>query len=136
MMHGDISNGVPPRVLVHLDVISVVEERVEPFLKIFKHKTEYRMFDKLMLSAMWRYAATRQVSLELFAVGIDQQEMDDALERLDNLQVHPFRAGIVYPTLHALTADVLPYRQDILGIIDLPERGLRYGSRWIDLTQI
>jgi hypothetical protein len=126
---------VPLRALVHVDVIRFkVPEKVS-FLKFFTRTVETEVMDKLLLSLLWHYSSKTGVILELFDTGISQEEMDEFLERLDGQQAHPFRSGSVYPNLTALVSE-LPYRQDILGIIDLPERGLRYGSRWIDLTQI
>lgn len=135
MLHGDLSNGFTMRVLVHADVVRVIVKEKVPFLKFFTRTTKREVLDKLFLSLLWRYSAQQGVVLELFDTGISQEEMDEFLERLDRQQSHPFRSGSVYPDLSALVSE-LPYRQDILGIIDLPERGLRYGSRWIDLTQI
>ena len=134
-MHGDISNGIPPRVLVHLDVVTMKITEEVRFLKFFKREKTRRVFDKVALAAMWRYAGRTGVLMDLFDFDMSQDEMDDLLDALDRVQAHPFRSGIVYPNVQALVTE-LPYRQDILGVVDLPGRGVRYGSRWIDLSDI
>ena len=136
MRNGDISNGVPPRVLVHLDVITIRGKQEEPFLRFFKRERERRYYDKVALNALWRYSMRYEVVLELFDTELTQREMDDVLDDLDRITAHPFRSGNVYPDLRAMVSEVLPYRHDIVGVIDLPERGLRYGSKWIDLTKV
>jgi hypothetical protein len=133
---GDISNGVPPRVLVHLDVITVRGKHEETFLRFFKRERERRFFDKVALNALWRYSVRHELVLELFDTDISQRDMDRVIDDLDRLTAHPFRSGTVYPEVRVLVSDILPYRHDILGVIDLPERGLRYGSKWIDLTKV
>lgn len=135
MLGNDISNGVPMRVLVHLDVITVTVEEKVPFLKFFSRAVEHEFFDKLVLSNLWRFSDMSGTVMELFATEISQRQLDAKLAWLDEQQAHPFRSATSYPNISALVSE-LPYRQDIYGVIDLPERGLRYGSRWLDLSRI
>lgn len=134
MLGNDISNGVPLRALVHLDVVTVTLEEKEKFLKVFTRTVERTFFDKVVISQLWRFSENHNCVMDLFTTEGSQGELDEMIETLDQQQAHPFRSGIVYPSIRALVS-TLPYRHDLLGVIDLPERGLRYGSRWIDLTQ-
>lgn len=136
MKGNDISNGIPQRVLVHLDVVTVKVTEDVPVMKLFKNitrKVEHEFFDTVVISNLWRFSENYSVMMDLFATEGTQKELDAKLEHLDTHQAHPFRSAILYPSLRALVS-TLPYRQDLMGVIDIPERGLRYGSRWIDLN--
>ena len=57
------------------------------------------------------------------------------MEDLDNLGTNPFR----YAKAHRVVADLvaeLPYRNELLCVIDIPTRALRYGSRYFDLGRV
>ena len=60
------------------------------------------------------------------------EEMDEVLEDLDNLGTNPFNYALAYPVVADLIAE-LPYRPELKGVVDIPSRALRYGSKFIDV---
>lgn len=134
MLGNDISNNTPSRVLVNMEVFTVKVEEQVPFLKILKRTVEHEFFDKQALAQLWRYSENVGVVMEVFSVELTQKQVDAKLAWLDEQQAHPFRAAHSYPSLRTLAAS-LPYRPDIVGIVDLPKNGLWYGSKWIDLSR-
>jgi hypothetical protein len=58
--------------------------------------------------------------------------MDEILEDLDNLGTNPFNYAKAYNVVADLVAE-LPYRPEVKNVIDIPERGLRYGHWYLDL---
>lgn len=135
MQGGDIDNGVPDRFLVHLDVITVRKEHTEKVLKLFPVKRERRYYDRRALAYMWLVSERTGVTMELFDIGCDQEDVERVVSDLDNIGTHPFRYAASYESVAELVAD-LPYRHGIRGVIDLPERALRYGSHYYDLGRI
>lgn len=132
MLHGDISNGTPPVVLVHIDVVSVWDTKVEKFFfGLRKREGLGRKYDRLILNALWRYAVNNNVTLELFSPGSTERELDQIEEDLDRTGANPFRRTRLAESIRDVVSS-LPYEPNTLGVIDLPERGMMYGSRWID----
>lgn len=135
MLNNDIDNGIPRRVLVNIDVVMTrVEEKQKRFW-LFTRTVEQTYINKTMLAALWNYSTRMGVVIELFAVGEEESFVEGFLNWLDEHVTHPFRSGSVTPDLRVLVSE-LAYRPDILGVVDLPERGLRYGSRWLDPRQL
>lgn len=130
-MGGDISNGIPARVLVHWDIATVRVTETKRRLLVLKSETEVRYPNPITLSALWRYTDRHSLVLELIGYEESQKAMDAFLETLDATRAHPFRSATHYASIQDLVHN-LPYRQDVLGVMDTPERGLWYGSRWID----
>jgi len=58
--------------------------------------------------------------------------MDRVQEDLDNLGTNPFNYYHAYPVVADFVAE-LPYRPELKGVVDIPERGLRYGSKYINI---
>jgi len=130
MRGGDISNEVPPRIVVTLDCILDKRPNVKKVLGIpvFSEESTY---NRQQLSFFWRFAEKFSYRLELVGFGYSQKEMDEVLEDLDNIGTNPFNYAVAYPGVADLVAE-LPYRPELYGVVDIPERGLRYGSKYID----
>jgi hypothetical protein len=123
-------------VLVHLDVVRLRETVMEKrFFGLIKRETEQRYYDKLVLNALYRYAFKSGVSLEVFSPEASEKDMDLIMDELDKTGVNPFRRARIAPTLRDVVTS-LPMEPNTLGVIDLPERGLVYGSWWIDRLTI
>lgn len=122
--------------LVHLDVVRLRETITEKRLfGLIKREKEQRYYDKLVLNALYRYAFKSGVTLEVFDPGTSEKDMDAIMVELDKTGVNPFRRARIAPTLRDVVAS-LPMEPNTLGVIDLPERGLMYGSWWIDRLTI
>ena len=131
MKGGDISNEVPMRVLVTLDCII---DRRPSLKKVFgiTIPEEEVTYNRLALATFWRFKDTFEYSLELVGFEHTQQEMDEVLEDLDNLGTNPFNYAKAYNVVADLVAE-LPYRPEVRHVIDIPERGLRYGHWYMDI---
>lgn len=134
MRGGDISNKVPLRVAITLDCILDKKPSVKKVLGIPVFSEE-SVYNRQQLSFFWRFAEKFSYTLELVGFGYSQKEMDDVLEDLDNLGTNPFNYAIAYPVISDLVAE-LPYRPELMGVVDIPSRGLRYGSKFIDVGRL
>lgn len=141
--NGNLDNRPVPRVLVHLDVFSKAPKLVEPAFTLREKIARFlrpvlpqeRVADPLVLSGLWRWADRRNVVLEAFAYGVTDREVQDYLDALEIHQQHPFRTGLGLKGPSTLAAD-LPFRREVVGVCDVPERGMRYGSWWLDPAMI
>jgi hypothetical protein len=131
MKGGDISNEIPLRVAVAIDCILDRRPVAKKVLGIpvFSEESTY---SRQSLSLFWRFAEKYGYRLELVGFGYTQKEMDEVLEDLDNLGTNPFNYALAYPVVADLIAE-LPYRPELKGVVDIPSRALRYGSKFIDV---
>lgn len=134
MKGGDISNEIPLRVAVTLDCIL---NRTPTLKKVFGVPItgEEVTYDRQALSYFWRFADKYSYTLELVGFGYSQKEMKEVLEDLDNLGTNPFNYANAYNVVADLVAE-LPYRPELKGVVDIPSRGLRYGSKFIDMGRL
>ena len=70
--------------------------------------------------------------MELVGFDMSTKEMQQVQEDLDNLGTNPFNYYLRYNVVADLVAE-LPYRPELVGVVDIPSRALRYGSKFIDL---
>lgn len=137
MQHGDLSNETPKRLLVSLPFVALPPDTtISNRYRRWRHHhrtiaSEYKILPGI-LSDLLRISQRYGLLMELFAIDVDQEELDALIDRLDNGQAHPFTHSQRYSTLKDFV-DTLPYRTEVLGVIDEPERGLRYG-RWFMST--
>lgn len=131
MRGGDISNEVPQRVLVTLDCVIDRTPGVSKVLGIpvFKEEVNY---NRQSLSLFWRFAEKMGYVLELVGFDYSEKDMAQVMEDLDNLGTNPFNYSSRYNVVADLVAE-LPYRPEVKGVVDIPSRGLRYGSWFIDM---
>ncbi|CAB4152492.1 hypothetical protein UFOVP621_12 [uncultured Caudovirales phage] len=135
MQGGDLSNETPRRAVVSVDCFLDREPIFKKVLGLVPYTSEEVTYNRAMLSRFWRYSNDNGLILELVGFGYSQKEMDEIMEDLDNLGTNPFR----YAKAHRVVADLvaeLPYRNELLCVIDIPTRALRYGSRYFDLGRV
>lgn len=130
MLHGDLSNDVPARVLVTYDAITREVTREKRFLGLFTTGLEtHRVLDAVSLNRVWRYTGRAGgVRADLINFGVDQDEADARLDAIYQRYVNPFSASVAYDGPEDLIAD-LAYRPDVLGVVDIPSRQAMYGLR-------
>ena len=75
-----------------------------------------------------------RIKLKIAKEGLNEDELDDLIEHLEKIGTNPFRYATVYSSIDHLVAE-LPYRPDVVGVMDRPDRLLRYGSWGMDLLQ-
>lgn len=131
MQGGDISNGIPMRVAVALDCII---DRTPTFKKVLGIPVvgEDVTYNRQALSMFWRFADKYGYSMELVGFDMSDKEMKQVQEDLDNLGTNPFNYYLRYNVVADLVAE-LPYRPELVGVVDIPSRALRYGSKFINL---
>jgi len=131
---GDISNEVPGRVVVTLDCIIDRKPEIRKFLGI-PVISEDITYNRRSLSLFWNFAEKNDYRLELAGFGYTKKEMRGIQEDLDNLGTNPFNYYTAYQAVADLVRE-LPYRPELIGVVDVPDRGLRYGSKFIDLGRL
>ncbi len=134
MKGGDISNEVPLRVVVILDCVLDRKPTVKKVLGIpvFGEESQY---SRQSLSLFWRFAEKYGYSLELVGFGYTKKEMEQVFEDLNNLGTNPFNYVNRYESVADLVGE-LPYRPELKGVVDIPSRGLRYGSKYLDMGRL
>jgi hypothetical protein len=135
MKNGDISNEVPPRFVVTLDVVSTSETVTKKVLGVKRKSETTFTWDMRALAALWRFSENVGVTYELASFGFDQAYMDDAFDSLTNRGTNPFNYVVAYSDVQELV-DELPFRRDVRGVVDVPERLARYGSWGIDMEYL
>lgn len=135
MEKGDLSNDFPPRVLVSLNIITIEVEETSRFLGIVPTTRIRRKYDRIALNKMWQFSSKMGVTLELFDTGCSQAEMDKVYEDLDRTGLNPFRTCTAYATVGELVRE-LPFRPEVIGVVDEPDKTFVYGSKYFDLNRI
>ena len=87
------------------------------------------------LSLLSRLTEKVDVRLELVVFGADDDEADEALADIDRRSWQPFNYARGYESPFALVSD-LPYRPEVLGVIDIAEREAAYGSYGISMDYL
>ena len=137
--NGDLSNDAPARALVHLDVFykapETPQERPRKLLGVFRAlrptpEVEEGEIDFPQLAKLWRWSDSRSVMLDVFSYDKTDDEVRKILDRIERRQSLPFHEAIGYADRENLVV-TLPFRRDLIGVVDVPERGLQYGSWWI-----
>jgi len=127
---GDISNEVPLRVLVTLDCII---DRKPTFKRVLGIPVmgEETTYNRQALAHFWRFSEKHDYTFELVGFEYTQKEMERVLEDLDNLGTNPFNYAKAYNVVADLVGE-LPYRPEVKGVVDIPSRALRYGSKYME----
>lgn len=134
MYKGDISNAFTKRVLVTTDGILNWESSVKKVLKFIPKIEKKYTFNAQVLSHIYLWATRTEYTFELISFDMNQDELDEVIEHLERSGTNPFRYATVYSSVDHLVTE-LPYRPDVVGVMDRPDRLLRYGSWGMDLFQ-
>ena len=67
--------------------------------------------------------------------GWTEELLEKAFERLERRVVNPFNYWELYESVDELVG-VIPYRPNLKGIIDRPDRVARYGSAGVELNNL
>ena len=135
MHNGDISNSLPMRVLVTTDVIEDTYEDTKKVLRIIPVTEKRTEYNRMVLSHLYVVSTKRGWTFELISFKLAQPKMDELMLTLDKVGTNPFRYGSVYKSVEELVTQ-LPYRPEIIGVIDKPERLLRYGRWGLDFPKL
>lgn len=136
MQFGDISNDIPKRIIVVADVFTFIEfEQLPKKYKLIKQTKKKVSFKKEVLSKLYLWGMQTPYTLELASFDLNQEELQKLCDTLDEYGTNPFRYCVSYVSVQDLV-NQLPYRPELLGVIDKPDRLLRYGSWGMDITRL
>jgi hypothetical protein len=135
MRHGDISNELPRRVLVVSDIFLETKLVVKKKFKFIKVPELTQDLRRDILSRLYLYTVNREVTLELISYVFDTETLDAFVEKIDKAGTNPFRYYTSYESINHLMSE-LPYRPEVVGVIDKPDKLLRYGHWGLDFNQL
>ena len=135
MRNGDISNELPKRIIVTTDVILDVEVKIEKKFRFLKVPRVNKKLRREVASHLYLIATRREVTLELVSFELDEPEMQGIMDWLDTVGTNPFRYYSVYESINHLVQE-LPYRPEVVGVLDLPKNLLRYGHWGLDINSL
>ncbi len=131
MIRGDISEAIPRRILITNRAISDKSVTDKKFLFIKTGQVVSHEYNREVLSLLWKFVAKTGVALELIVFDEDGLSDDEAMQLLEAFGTTPINYGRKYGTIDDLIED-LPYRPEVLGVVDLPRFYGRYGGWSID----
>ena len=139
MQNGDLSNAptyrywVASEVCFHKDESESTEKKGW-FSNVFRQKVLLTP-DMRVLSHLWRWSGSLGVRLELIFYGELAADAVDMWDLLEKSAANPFNDWHVMES--PLTVQkMLPFRPDLMGIIDIPERSAMYGGKGLRMEQL
>lgn len=135
MRKGDISNELPKRILVCSDIFTENKVEVTRKFKVFPNAKVKKTLKRDILSYLYLFTTKRGVTLELVSFDMDEVTLDKFVSDLDKLGTNPFRYWTAYGAINQLVKE-LPYRPEVIGVVDIQSRILRYGSRGMDVSEL
>ena len=131
MRNGDISNELPKRIIVVTDVFLQTELKFKKRLRVIRvPEVEYSV-NRQLLSNLYLYTSAKEVTLEAASFTLDDEALSALMDKLDRMGTNPFRYYTSYESVEHLVSE-LPYRPEVVGVLDLPSRQLRYGHWGLD----
>ena len=135
MLKGDISNALPKRIVVISDTFVEYKVTVTKKYKVIPVTDREAKFNRTLLSRLYIYAQNVGYTMELASFTLSDAELSMVIEALDKMGTNPFRYFTSYKNIDQLVQE-LPYRPEVVGVLDLPTRLLRYGHWGLDFTQL
>lgn len=126
MQKGDISNELPKRMLVTTDIIMDVEINIKKKLLIIPTVKIEKKFKRDALSYLYIFTTRAGFTLELVSFDLRDEDLAEVMDLLDNRGTNPFRYYTAYESDKHLLSE-LPYRPEVVGVVDVDSRLLRYG---------
>lgn len=126
MKKGDISNELPRRILVTTDIIMDVEITVKRKLLVIPSVQINKKFRRDALSYLYIFTTRAGFTLELVSFELDDDGLSETMDELDKNGTNPFRYYTAYESDKHLLSE-LPYRPEVVGVVDVDSRLLRYG---------
>lgn len=131
MRNGDISNELPKRVIVITDVFLKTELSIKKRFKFLRIPELSQQVDRRTLSNLYLYTTHNEVTLEVASFTMSEDVLESLMDKLDRMGTNPFRYYTAYDSIEHLIGE-LPYRPEIVGVMDIPDRLLRYGHWGLD----
>jgi len=124
--NGDISNELPKRYLITTDIFLEINITVKKIAKLFPVPKVDKKFRRDILSFLYLFTTKAGVTLEVVSFDLSDDELSKVMGTLDNMGTNPFRYFSSYESVNHLVSE-LPYRPEVLGVVDVDSRLLRYG---------
>lgn len=135
MRKGDISNELPKRILVCSEIFAENKVEVKKKFKVIPQAKVKKTLKRDILSYLYLFTTKRGVTLELISFDMDEEKLDKFVADLDRLGTNPFRYWTAYGSPSQLVKE-LPYRPEVIGVVDVQSRILRYGSWGMDVSDL
>lgn len=135
MLQGDLSNEVPKRLLVTYDYLTYEVPAAKKFLGLVVGTTTRREVSAPTLNLLTNFQSRVDARMELVVFKADNDEADAVLNELDRRSWQPFNYARGYSSPRALVSE-LPFRPEVLGVIDIRERAGMYGSYALTLDYL
>jgi len=139
MQSGDLSNAPTFRYYVTAEVVFHKAEKSEEsktgwFSRMLNRKVAWTP-NLRVLSHLWRWSSNIGARLELVFYGDLAEDAEFLWELLEKSAANPFSDWHEFESPRQVQS-ILPYRPDLMGVIDLPERSAMYGGRGLRLEDI
>lgn len=129
MQGGDISNGVPPRVMVHLSAIFDRTPGIKKVLKFLTVPDTTYEVNMASLSYVNRWRDKGGIVFEAFTYEDDDWPGDELWEELDEQFSHPFNRYMSFRDTENMSS-FLAFSPDVQHVLD-PLHPMRFGSKSI-----
>ena len=131
MRKGDISNELPQRIIVTTNVFLFSELKLKKKLKLIPYVERDTKIKQEILSYLYTKGFHKNYNFELASYDMNGEELELLTEQLDKMGTNPFRYYSSYESVNHLVSE-LPYRPEVVGVLDIQARQLRYGHWGLD----
>jgi predicted urease superfamily metal-dependent hydrolase len=135
MQKGDLSNELPKRVIVIADTFLDYEISMRKAFGLINVPKKEERINRALLSRLYLFAQNVGYTMELGSFSLQQKDLEALMDQLDIMGTNPFRYCNHYSSLDSLVGE-LPYRPEVIGVLDLPDKVLRYGHWGLDFGQL
>lgn len=138
MQGNDLDNSPTRRFWILADAVLRTEHREvqeKRFLRTVTRERDVTVPDLAALNKLWRYSAEFGVRLELVFIGPQAQDAVGTWDMLEKGAANPFSDWLAFET-HTQLVEQIPYRSDVLGIVDVPTHSLYYGGKGMTMEAI
>lgn len=138
MQGNDLSSAPTSRGMVVSDVFLNREDHADEERRLFRSMFRKRSIvvpDLAVLSQLWRWSSAQGVRLEALFIGSEATDAVSVWDMLDRSTANPFTDWHVFEN-YSSVAHVLPFRPDVLWIVDIPARTAIYGGKGITVEHL
>ena len=111
---------------ISINIFLEINITVKKIAKLFPVPKVDKKFRRDILSFLYLFTTKAGVTLEVVSFDLSDDELSKVMDTLDNMGTNPFRYFSSYESVNHLVSE-LPYRPEVLGVVDVDSRLLRYG---------
>ena len=143
MKNGDISNETSPKIVVVAEVVAnIIQPETPKRTGLFKGKDKESQakldINYKEVSHLWNLGNKYGLSIELAGfedAGWTVELLESLMESLERKVSNPFNYSETYKDIDQFI-QLLPFRGNLRGVVDLRERVARYGSYGVELDNL